>query len=254
MKNRKSRIIGFFVGFMLSCTVHGGVFLVLYKNFTFKKNVVALHEDLKAPLKMALTAFSEEQRQEYQEEIVKPEEPPKKDEPKPEEPPKEEPKPKPKLPEPAHQEIIKNEPVPVPIEPQIEQNIEDTTEILVNNDSAVQTQTAVSAVQAQNSGAEALSSSMVEDDHIIAIIRAAIDKEAKKDYPSKAKKLRMEGIAKVKIRIDQDGRITLLEITESSGFSMLDQSAIKSIQKASKNFPKPSKVLLFILPISYELV
>jgi protein TonB len=229
MKKQNS-IIGFLIGFMLSCTIHGSSFYIIYSYFinNGEKEIMALREELKAPLKMALTAFVVEQPKEQQK-------------------PKEEPKPK--LPEPKHHEIIKKEPVPVPIpvkEPLIEEPKEEVSE-------DVQTPIA-QPIQAQNSGAEALSSSMVEDDHIIAIIRAAIDKEAKKDYPSKAKKLRMEGIAKVKIRIDQDGKITLLEITESSGFSMLDQSAIKSIQKASKNFPKPSKVLLFILPISYELV
>lgn len=212
-----------------------------------------MQENLKAPLKMALTAFSETQQNEYQEEVLQQEETPKKDEPKPEEP-KPEPKPKPKLPEPIHKEIIKNEPVPVPVEPQVEQSTEDTASQSANSETAAQAQRAASAVQAQNSGAEALSSSMAEYDHIISIIRAAIDREAKKDYPSTAKKLRMEGIAKVKIRIDLEGKITLLEITESSGFSILDQSALKSIQKASKNFPKPSKVLLLVLPISYDLV
>ncbi|MDR1008451.1 MAG: energy transducer TonB [Campylobacteraceae bacterium] len=232
MKKQNS-LIGLLVGFVFSCIIHGGFFYIIYNHFIDnEKDVIALREDLKAPLKMALTTFAIEQpKEEPQEELQKPEVK------------------KPKLPEPKHHEIIKKEPVPVPI-PVEEQPVEEQQEDVSEQNNVPITQ----PIQAQNSGAEAVSSSMTEDDHIMAIIRAAIDKEAKKDYPSKAKKMRMEGIAKIKIRIDQEGKITLLEITESSGFSMLDQSAIKSIQKASKNFPKPSRILLFILPISYEIV
>ncbi|MDR2081919.1 MAG: energy transducer TonB [Campylobacteraceae bacterium] len=256
MRSQKSSVIGFLIGFILSCSVHGGAFFILYKNFTFKKEVVALQEISKASLKMALTAFTSKQQPEYQEEIPKQQKPPQQDEPKPKEPPQ------PKLPEPVHQQIIKNDPVPVPKEPEIQQNTEEiveeqTTESAENTPDVEQqpqvAATAASTVQSQNSGNEATASSTTEDDHIIAIIRAAIDKEAKKNYPSKAKQMRMEGVATIKIKIDKDGNIVLLEITKSSGFAMLDTSAIKSIEKASRNFPKPPRDLLFILPISYEL-
>lgn len=217
--------IGFLIGFILSCTIHGSLLYIIYEYFiNNEKEVVALRENLKAPLKMALTSFVMEQPKEQPKEEI----------------------PKPKQPKP---KVVKKEPVPVPIP--VEEPKEEEIEEKKSDDNIPPP---LPQIQVQNSGAETVSSSMIEDDHIIAIIRAAIDKEAKKDYPSKAKKLRMEGIAKIKIRIDQNGKITLLEISESSGFSMLDQSALKSIQKASKNFPKPPKVLLFILPISYELV
>jgi protein TonB len=257
MRSQKSNIIGFLIGFILSCSVHGSAFFILYKNFTFKKEVIALQEASKASLKMALTAFSKKQQPEYQEEIPKQQEPPKQNKPTPEEPPK------PKLPEPVHHQIIKNEPVPVPIpiEPEVQQDTKETTEEIqaiqpVESTPTIepQTQTAASAVQAQNSGNEAIASSTTEDDHIKAIIRAAIDKEAKKNYPSRARELRMEGIVTVEIKIDKEGNIVLLEITKSSGFTKLDISAIKSIKKASKKFPKPQRDLLFTLPISYELI
>ncbi|MDR2789367.1 MAG: energy transducer TonB [Campylobacteraceae bacterium] len=259
MRSQKSSVIGFLIGFILSCSVHGGAFFLLYKNFTFEKKVVALKEISKDSLKMALTAFASRQQPEYQEETPK-QETPKQNEPKKEEP--EEP-PKPKLPEPVHQQIIKEEPVPVPVpiaEPKVQQEDTKETEETQTTQSVEsvtaepQTQMAASAVQAQNSGNEAMAASSSEDDHIIAIIRAAIDKEAKKNYPSKAKQMRMEGIATIKIKIDKEGNIILLEITKSSGFAMLDTSAIKSIEKASKNFPKPQRDLLFILPVSYQLI
>ncbi|MDR2099803.1 MAG: energy transducer TonB [Campylobacteraceae bacterium] len=245
--------------------------MFLYKNFTFEKKIIALHEISKASLKMALTAFVEKQpesqeqvttQQELPKDEPQPKDPPK-DEPKPEEPPKDDPEPKeppkPKLPEPVQQQIIKSDPVPVPIEPDIRENTETTTQENTQPTQTQQTQTqtaasAASTLQAQNSGDEAESSSASEDDHIIAIIRAAIDKEAKKNYPSKARQLRMEGIATIKIRIDKNGQITLLEIVKSSGFAMLDTSAIESIEKASKKFPKPTHDLLFTLPISYKII
>ncbi|MDR2636179.1 MAG: energy transducer TonB [Campylobacteraceae bacterium] len=227
---KPNSIIGLLTGFILSCVIHGSFFYIIYRYFiNNEKEVIALREEFKAPLKMALTAFVVEQPQKPPQEEKKPE----KEKPKPIEPKK----------------IIKQEPVPVPI-PVKEPPLEETQEEIKEAENVP----IVEPMQVQNSGAQSASSSMAEEDHIMAIIRAAIDKEAKKDYPSKAKKMHMEGITKVKISIDRDGNIILLEITESSGFTMLDQSAIKSIKKASKNFPKPPKVLLFIVPIAYELV
>jgi protein TonB len=203
---------------MLSCVIHGGLFLLVYAYFAGTKiEAAALREDVKAPLRMALTTFVEPQ-------------------------PVEQPKPKVEKPK-KPKKIIKKEPVPVPVP--IEEPVEEEEQEPVEVTPILP--------QVQNSGAEAVASSMAEDDNIIAIIRAAIDKEAKKDYPSKAKKMHMEGVAKVKIKIDEEGNILSLDITESSGYTMLDHSAIKSIRKASKHFPKPHKHLLFILPISYEL-
>ncbi|MDR1614673.1 MAG: energy transducer TonB [Campylobacteraceae bacterium] len=229
---RQNSVVGLLTGFILSCAIHGSFFYAVYKYFiNNEKEVMALREEFKAPLKMALTAFVIEQPKEPQEE-QKPE------------------KEKPKLPEPKQHKIIKEEPVPVPIpieEPLVEEQEEEISEQVENIPVA-------QPIQAQNSGDEAAASSTSEDDHIMAIIRAVIDKEVKKNYPSKAKKMHMQGIVTIKIKIDTNGKIALLEITESAGYTMLDLSAIKSIEKASKNFPKPTRDLLFILPISYELI
>ncbi|MBC5857327.1 energy transducer TonB [Campylobacter jejuni] len=72
-------------------------------------------------------------------------------------------------------------------------------------------------------------------------------------YPRQAKKMRMQGTVKVEFLWKENKTLTDLKIIESSGYDLLDQSALESIRKASAFFPSYESDLRIILPINYSL-
>ncbi|MBM0637261.1 energy transducer TonB [Campylobacter sp. VicNov18] len=72
-------------------------------------------------------------------------------------------------------------------------------------------------------------------------------------YPKQARKMRMQGIVKVEFLWTKNKGLKDLKIIQSSGYDLLDKSALKSIRKASLYFPYYENDLKIILPIAYEL-
>lgn len=72
-------------------------------------------------------------------------------------------------------------------------------------------------------------------------------------YPRQAIKMRMMGIVLIEFLWKQEGKLEYLKIMQSSGYKLLDESALKTIQLASKNFPKYSKNIKILIPINYQL-
>lgn len=87
-------------------------------------------------------------------------------------------------------------------------------------------------------------------DKHLAQIRELINKNVK--YPSKAKKLSIEGIVIVKFKILEDGRVQNIEIIQGDKF--LQTSTIEAIEEASKNFPKTNQNIEIQVPIEYKLI
>ena len=87
-------------------------------------------------------------------------------------------------------------------------------------------------------------------DKYLAQIRELINKNVK--YPSKAKKLSIEGIVIVKFKILEDGRVQNIEIIQGDKF--LQTSTIEAIEEASKNFPKTNQNIEIQVPIEYKLI
>jgi len=71
-------------------------------------------------------------------------------------------------------------------------------------------------------------------------------------YPRLARKMGWEGKVVVSFVITEDGMVIDVKIVESSGFSLLDNNAIKTIKKTAP-FPKPPVRAEMILPITYQL-
>ena len=82
-------------------------------------------------------------------------------------------------------------------------------------------------------------------------IREAIQKA--QIYPLIAQKKRMSGVVKVEFMWKSDKTLADLKIIQSSGYTLLDKSALESIRKASLNFPSYERNLKITLPISYEI-
>ncbi|HEF3530971.1 TPA: energy transducer TonB [Campylobacter upsaliensis] len=72
-------------------------------------------------------------------------------------------------------------------------------------------------------------------------------------YPAIAQKRRMSGVVKVEFMWMSDKTLADLKIVQSSGYTLLDKSALESIRKASLNFPSYERNLKITLPISYEI-
>jgi TonB family protein len=72
------------------------------------------------------------------------------------------------------------------------------------------------------------------------IVRKKI--ESKKRYPLAARKSKTEGRVGVKMTILKDGRLERIEITESSGYVILDKAALESVRRAAP-FPSLPKAV-----------
>ena len=82
-------------------------------------------------------------------------------------------------------------------------------------------------------------------------------KEQIKDYPATAKRLKQEGTVRVRFTILADGKIEQIEVSESSRYSSLDNSALDAVTKMEKFQPIP-KLLekerwRIEIPIQYKL-
>lgn len=70
------------------------------------------------------------------------------------------------------------------------------------------------------------------------------------NYPLIAKKRKQEGKTQVEFQLDPSGRLQNLKIKRSSGFTVLDQSALQAVQKAQP-FPYYASTITFTM--TYEL-
>lgn len=71
-------------------------------------------------------------------------------------------------------------------------------------------------------------------------------------YPYKARKMSMEGKVVISFFVCQDGSVKDVKIEKSSGFSTLDNNAVKAVRKASP-FPTPPVEVKILVPITYKL-
>ncbi len=76
--------------------------------------------------------------------------------------------------------------------------------------------------------------------------------ESRKKYPETARNRHIEGRVKVRFSVNAYGIAERVEITGSSGHSMLDQAALRAVKTASPFPIPPSK--LFQAPLNMEIV
>ena len=72
------------------------------------------------------------------------------------------------------------------------------------------------------------------------------------NYPRLARTMGWQGKVVVEFTVSADGEITDLQIIKSSGFSALDQNALKTIKKAAP-FPNPPAPARLVVPVVYRL-
>jgi len=77
------------------------------------------------------------------------------------------------------------------------------------------------------------------------------------DYPVLARRKGWQGIVKLEVHIESDGRISRLRVEETSGYPVLDRAALRSLQLASvpdaEQWMK-GRAIDIIIPVEYRLV
>ena len=77
------------------------------------------------------------------------------------------------------------------------------------------------------------------------------------NYPVLARRKGMQGIVKLQVRIESDGRISRLHVEQTSGYPVLDRAALQSLQLASVPDAgqwMQGRVIDIIIPVEYRLV
>jgi protein TonB len=72
------------------------------------------------------------------------------------------------------------------------------------------------------------------------------------EYPERARRMNWEGTVLMSFVVTTDGRADNITIFQSSGFPVLDRSAVEAIRR-SVPFPKPPVAAQIVIPILYSL-
>ncbi|MBE0495174.1 MAG: energy transducer TonB [Campylobacterales bacterium] len=75
-----------------------------------------------------------------------------------------------------------------------------------------------------------------------------------KSYPSRARKMKLQGEVIVTFEITPQGEVLNLNVVQSSNHAFLDQHTLKTIQEASTFFPKPPLRITVKVPVGYRLL
>jgi protein TonB len=71
-------------------------------------------------------------------------------------------------------------------------------------------------------------------------------------YPTLARKMGWSGRAVVTFTVLEDGSVQKIRITESSGFSLLDKSALETVRTAAP-FPRPPIRAEITVPVNFAM-
>lgn len=76
-------------------------------------------------------------------------------------------------------------------------------------------------------------------------------------YPSKAYRLKQQGVTMVKLGITAQGKLLFARIVKSSGFPLLDEAALEAIHKSAPLVPIPAhlgkKMMTLVIPMQFIL-
>jgi len=94
-----------------------------------------------------------------------------------------------------------------------------------------------------------------QDRHLRASVMELI--ASKLNYPAIARRKGWQGVVRLELRIEADGRISNLQIDATSGYSVLDEAALQSLQLA--NVPDATqwlggRAIDLIVPVEYRLI
>jgi len=156
-----------------------------------------------------------------------------------------EPPPPPEKPEP----VMQKPPVkPKPVEPPIAEV--KPVENIPEPEQAVEAVQQVTPAQASPAIVDAVATARYEQ-----LLRAWLEKH--KEYPGRAKRLRIEGEGMLRILIDRTGQTQQVNLTQRTGNRLLDKAALEMAQRANPFPPMPDNdprgKLEFMVPVAFML-
>jgi periplasmic protein TonB len=89
------------------------------------------------------------------------------------------------------------------------------------------------------------------DATVLGQIRAMIENAI--TYPAVARRLRIEGVVVLSFMLASDGAVAKAEVLESSGSTVLDRKALKTLWELSGDFPSLESPTQLTIPISFSL-
>jgi len=86
--------------------------------------------------------------------------------------------------------------------------------------------------------------------------RSIVDRKIRNSvqYPDRAKKRNLQGRVIVSVTIGAEGKITMLEITRSSGYRILDRSVLRAVKECAPFSSPPDGPVTVIIPIQFQLI
>ena len=72
-------------------------------------------------------------------------------------------------------------------------------------------------------------------------------------YPPIARRMGWEGTVLVRFTLLPEGGLEEIRVERSSGYKVIDMSALEAVRKAHKDFPKPEEKVTLVIPIVYRL-
>ncbi|ASM38779.1 MAG: energy transducer TonB [Campylobacter sputorum] len=157
--------------------------------------------------------------------------------------------------------IKKEKPKPVKKQKKVQQQNKKVENKQLNE----QKETANSGYNAYNLNSNKIASSAItrenttqslsanEKADIGAQIQAIIAKEAQKNYPRAARRMRKQGVSVIEFTYHKNGDVANLKVTKSSGHKILDDTVLSVINKVKHKFPKIKADTTFEVPIKFTL-
>jgi protein TonB len=86
------------------------------------------------------------------------------------------------------------------------------------------------------------------------LVALRMEIERHKTYPDRARRLGWEGEVRVRFDVDRDGRVSAVEVAESSGCGELDAAATDTLRRIGHLPPLPSSTRLSRLHLELPMV
>ncbi|MCE5274189.1 MAG: energy transducer TonB [Syntrophaceae bacterium] len=77
--------------------------------------------------------------------------------------------------------------------------------------------------------------------------------QANLSYPANARRRNLEGKLSIRFSVDEQGKVSDIEIISSSGIPLLDKASVKTIQSCVFP-PPPDKATILTVPVTFKLV
>ena len=238
-------------GFSISFGVHAAILAVILYTSSQESVANAVQEKF---VTISLSSFELPKPQEAVQPKVQPK--PKKVEPKPEVK-KEVPKPCPKPKKEKAQEVVQEQIA----EPEVVEEVQDVQQEVAEVAEVVQEEIVEQVEAIETAAAEPIdvtpmpSAATLEEEFVktnFEIIRDMVLANLK--YPNMAKRMGQTGIVELILVIDTSGKLLEVMLQKSSGYKLLDKSALQAATRLSEAIlPNPQAISRVVLPVAFAL-